>query len=193
MDGGETSPAAARELQEETGVTVPAADLSQMGAYDAPAAIPAAGTSRSPTQPPCPRLLPTRMKVTCDFATHVPGISTRCATRPDIYARQRPRRQDTAMRSPRALSRESAAEAVVGGHLDEGAGAVADATPRTRSCAPVATRGRHTVAMASFMGRSRTVSGTGGRTRAPARPATRAAPARRSGRRAAVPRTSAGR
>ncbi|WP_394298532.1 NUDIX domain-containing protein [Streptomyces rimosus] len=36
VDGGETSPAAARELQEETGVTVPAADLSQMGAYDAP-------------------------------------------------------------------------------------------------------------------------------------------------------------
>ncbi|MFF3276589.1 NUDIX domain-containing protein [Streptomyces chrestomyceticus] len=35
MAGGETSPAAARELREETGVTVPAADLSQMGTYDA--------------------------------------------------------------------------------------------------------------------------------------------------------------
>ncbi|MEU7190305.1 NUDIX hydrolase [Streptomyces sp. NPDC045369] len=35
MDGGETSPAATRELQEETGVTVPATDLAQRGAYDA--------------------------------------------------------------------------------------------------------------------------------------------------------------
>ncbi|KAA6224559.1 NUDIX hydrolase [Streptomyces albofaciens JCM 4342] len=36
MDGGETSPAAAaRELQEETGVTAPATDLPQRGAYDA--------------------------------------------------------------------------------------------------------------------------------------------------------------
>ncbi len=37
VDAGETSlAAAARELEEETGVMVPAADLSQVGAYDAP-------------------------------------------------------------------------------------------------------------------------------------------------------------
>ncbi len=69
--GGETSLAAAREVQEETGVTVPAADLSQWAPTTPSAAIPAAGTSRSP----CPRLLPTRLKVTCEFAIHVPGTS----------------------------------------------------------------------------------------------------------------------
>ncbi|MFH8591479.1 NUDIX domain-containing protein [Streptomyces rimosus] len=35
IEGGETRLAAARELQEETGVTAPAADLPQRGVYDA--------------------------------------------------------------------------------------------------------------------------------------------------------------
>lgn len=41
VDSGETSLAASvRELEEETGITVPATDLRQVGAYDAPARDP---------------------------------------------------------------------------------------------------------------------------------------------------------
>ena len=70
-------------------------------------------------------------------------------------------------------------------------------TPGGRGDAPVGAGDRADAALfaggASGRGVARTVSGTGGRTRAPAGPATPAAPARRGGRRAAVPRTSAGR
>ncbi len=54
-DAGETSlTAAARELEEETGITVSTAGLRKVASYDAPGRDPAAGTSASPTRPPCP-------------------------------------------------------------------------------------------------------------------------------------------
>ncbi|MEU7229935.1 NUDIX hydrolase [Streptomyces chrestomyceticus] len=94
MAGGETSlAAAAREVQEETGVTVPAADLSQWAPTTPSAAIPAAGTSRSP----CPRLLPTRLKVALRFCDPCSGHLTLAAPHSPTYTHVK----GPAVRTPR--------------------------------------------------------------------------------------------
>ncbi len=56
VDTGESSlDASARELEEESGITVPAADLRQVAPSTPSVVTRAAGTSASPTRPPCPR------------------------------------------------------------------------------------------------------------------------------------------